>query len=175
MAYTIPKKSSANRGPFEYSYRRFDPIEHSTRIEPERPKEPVDEPTYLNDFLAPAKPTHFPVEADPNGKSAHEVGAKVDSGKNRAWLFTAGFANALSRVAEVTTKGAEKYTPNGWVEVPNAKERYMDAFARHMLYLGQGEVYDNGPGGTGCKHIAQMIWNLLAVLELEERNAQASK
>lgn len=108
-------------------------------------------------------------ETDPYGKDQNAPGAKVDAGKNRVWLCLGGFSNALEQVAKITTIGATKYTPNGWVTVPNAKERYMDAFGRHMLALGKGEVYDNGEGGTGGKHIAQMIWNLLAVLELEER------
>ena len=38
-----------------------------------------------------------------------------------------------------------------------------------MLAVGRGEKIDDGPGGTGCLHKAQMIWNLLASLELELR------
>jgi hypothetical protein len=109
-------------------------------------------------------------EKDPNGKSLNETGAKADHGKSRAWLCLAGFSRALEEVAKVTTVGANKYTPNGWCDVPDAENRYMDAFARHMLALGKGEVFDNGVGGTHTKHLAQMIWNLLAVLELQERN-----
>lgn len=109
------------------------------------------------------------VEQDPFGTNPNEPGAKLDSGKNRVWLFLAGFSRALNEVSEVTTKGAEKYTPNGWVNVPNGQERYMDAFGRHLIKYGSGEVYDTGPGGTGCHHKAQMIWNLLASLELELR------
>jgi hypothetical protein len=107
-------------------------------------------------------------ETDPNGKSLNSMGAKGDAGKDRTWLCLCGFSNALAEVAKVTTFGANKYTPNGWVDVPNAPDRYMDAFARHMLKLGSNEIMDRD---SGCKHIAQMIWNLLAVLELEERAA----
>jgi hypothetical protein len=111
-------------------------------------------------------------EKDPNGIGQHEPGAKLDSGKPRVWLCMAGFSRALMAVADVTTKGAAKYTPNGWISVPDGKERYMEGFARHALALGRGDVYDNGPGGTGCMHKAQMIWNLLASLELELREAE---
>jgi hypothetical protein len=106
-------------------------------------------------------------ESDPHGIGQHEAGAKVDAGKQLAWLFLSGFSKALGQVAEVTTQGARKYTPNGWKSVPDGSQRYMEAFGRHLFALGRGEVYDTGPGGTGCSHKAQMIWNLLASLELD--------
>lgn len=106
-------------------------------------------------------------ESDPNGIGQHEAGAKVDAGKQLAWLFLSGFSKALEQAAEVTTQGARKYTPNGWKSVPDGSQRYMEAFGRHLFALGRGEVYDTGPGGTGCSHKAQMIWNLLASLELD--------
>lgn len=112
-------------------------------------------------------------EHDPWGLSPQAPGAKLDAGKARVWLMMAGFARALYEVARVTTAGAAKYTPNGWMEVPEGKERYMDAFGRHALALGRGEVFDDGPNGTGCRHKAQMIWNLLASLELELREEAA--
>ena len=108
-------------------------------------------------------------EVDPHGMDAHAPGAKLDAGKLRPWLCISGFSRALEAVADVTTKGAVKYTPNGWAQVPEGQERYMEAFGRHLLALGRGEVMDNGPNGTGCYHKAQMAWNLLASLELELR------
>lgn len=111
-----------------------------------------------------------PIETDPTGRGAHAPGAKMDAGKPRVWLCVSGFSNALAAVADVTTKGAEKYAPNSWMSVPDGTERYMDGFARHALALGRGETHDTGSGGTGCLHKAQMIWNLLASLELEIRN-----
>lgn len=105
-------------------------------------------------------------ETDPNGVPQHAPGAKLDAGKLRVWLCIAGFSRALQTVADVTTKGAVKYTPNGWAQVENGSERYMDAFARHALTLGTGETVDRD---TQCLHKAQMIWNLLASLELDLR------
>jgi hypothetical protein len=106
-------------------------------------------------------------ELDPTGRDPHQPGAKLDAGKVLAWLCLSGFSNALYAVADVTTQGALKYTPNGWMDVPNGQDRYMEAFARHMLAYGRGEVFDTD---TGCHHKAQMVWNLLASLELEMRN-----
>lgn len=112
------------------------------------------------------------LEADPSGKPLNSLGAKADAGKPLPWLFFSGFANAMEEVAKVTTEGAKKYTPNGWATVEKGAERYMEAFARHMVKLGQGEIMDTGPGGIGTYHKAQMIWNLLASLELELRETK---
>lgn len=109
-------------------------------------------------------------EKDPHGKDPHEPGAKLDAGKVMPWLCITGFARAIAAVADVTTKGARKYTPNGWASVPNGRDRYMEAFARHQLALARGEEID---ADTGCLHKAQMAWNLLASLELELRDAGA--
>ncbi len=111
-------------------------------------------------------------ETDPHGIAQNELGAKLDAGKVRAWLFLSGFSRALQEVAKVTTVGAEKYTPNGWAHVVDGQDRYMDAFARHLFELGAGAIIDDGVGGTNCMHKAQMIWNLLASLELELRNTK---
>ena len=105
-------------------------------------------------------------ECDPHGVDAHTPGAKLDAGKYLPWLCMSGFAHALTAVADVTTKGARKYTKNGWVDVPDGEARYMESFARHTLALGRGEAVD---ADTGCLHKAQMIWNLMASLELELR------
>lgn len=108
-------------------------------------------------------------ESDPHGIHQNAPGAKLDAGKLMGWLFLSGFANALEDVAKVTTVGATKYTKNGWVLVQDGKNRYMDAFMRHAFAYGQGEIMDDGPNGTGCTHISQMIWNLLAAHELDIR------
>ena len=103
-------------------------------------------------------------EKDPNGRDPHQPGAKLDAGKQLAWLCISGFALALKEIAEVTTVGARKYTPDGWKSVPNGEDRYMQAFARHMLTHAKGETHDRD---TGCLHLAHMIWNLLAALQLK--------
>lgn len=110
------------------------------------------------------------VEFDPAGTDAHAPGAKLDGGKALPWLCISGFAHALAEVAEVTTRGARKYTPNGWMAVPDGETRYMDAALRHLLALGRGEGVDPD---TGCLHKAQVVWNLLASLELEIRGREA--
>lgn len=109
-------------------------------------------------------------EADPTGKDQHQPGAKVDAGKILPALVLGEFARALEAVVRVGTKGARKYTPRGWLEVPNGQERYAEAAFRHQLEVWKGNRLDDGEGGTGELHKAQVIWNLLAELELELRN-----
>lgn len=112
------------------------------------------------------------MELDPNGIDPHTPGAKLDDSKPLPWLCFSGFANALTEVADVTTKGAIKYTPNGWMHVANGESRYMEAFGRHLLALAKGELRDKD---TGCLHKAQMVWNLLASMELEMRSMKEAE
>ena len=115
-------------------------------------------------------------EKDPHGLDQNAPGAKLDSGKTMPWLCIAGFSRALEEVAKVTTLGARKYTPNGWASVPEGTTRYMEAFGRHLLKLGQGELKDTGPNGLGdVYHISQCIWNLLAAHELQLRDLDSQK
>lgn len=107
-------------------------------------------------------------ERDPNGIDQHAPGAKLDDGKILPWLVLGEFSHALTAVVDVGTKGARKYSPRGWVKVKDGQARYMEAFGRHLLALGRGEQIDQE---TGCLHKAQAIWNLMASLELELREA----
>lgn len=101
-------------------------------------------------------------QLDPNGLSQHQPGAKLDKGKLRQALVIDGFANALKAVGEVGTYGAEKYTANGWIDVPDGIARYKDALYRHLLSEGTDEE-------SGLEHLAHAAWNVLAVLELTIR------
>ena len=99
-------------------------------------------------------------EVDP-----HVPGAKLDHGKPRMGLMMRGFRNSLLEVAKVSTFGAKKYTPDGWVEVPDGIDRYFDAALRHLL---TSSVEDKDEE-SGYFHLAHAAWNILAVLELLTR------
>lgn len=103
-------------------------------------------------------------QSDPNGKAAHEPGAKLDSGKPLGALI-ADFGCALERVVDIGTYGANKYSRGGWQTVPEGRQRYMDAFYRHLL-ASHRECYDQE---SEHRHLHHALWNLLAVVELEER------
>lgn len=107
-------------------------------------------------------------ELDPNGKDAHEPGSKLDAGKNRLGLVLGGFCRSLQEVGKVGTFGANKYTDNGWLSVPNGQERYTDAMLRHYFKEVSGEEKDED---SNILHAAHLAWNALARLELMIRNS----
>lgn len=74
-----------------------------------------------------------------------------------------GFSRALQAVGEVGTYGANKYTDDRWVEVPNGGQRYTDAMLRHLLREAEGEACDPD---TELLHAAHTAWNALARLDL---------
>lgn len=106
-------------------------------------------------------------ERDPLGRDAHQAGAKLDAGKNRLGLVLLSFARALDAVGQVGTYGANKYTDNGWVDVPDGVNRYTDAMLRHLLKEAVGESHDPD---TDLLHAAHTAWNALARLDLMLRN-----
>lgn len=104
-----------------------------------------------------------PFESDPSGLDQHFPGAKVDAGKIRMSLVLDGFKRALTEVGRVGTFGANKYSDNGWMEVENGIARYRDAMYRHLFAT---DHYDDQ---SGLSHMAHAAWNMLAMLELMER------
>ena len=101
---------------------------------------------------------------------ATEAGVKHDHGKPRASLVVHGFARALLEVSAVATFGAEKYTANGWMSVPNGLDRYTDAMYRHLLAEAAGQQCD---AESGLVHAAHAAWCALARLELMLRDEEA--
>lgn len=108
-------------------------------------------------------------ESDPHGTNQHSPGAKLDAGKVRVGLVLGNFSRALWEVCRVGTFGANKYTDNGWLEVPDGKARYTDAGLRHYLKACMGESHDQD---SGIAHLAHEAWNTLARLELALRQAE---
>ncbi len=104
-------------------------------------------------------------ERDPHGKSPHQLGAKNDLGKPLPYLVLSNFLPALQEVIKVGTFGAQKYTPNGWKHVPDGNVRYYEAAMRHILDDMKDPM--SLDEDSKCYHLAQAIWNLLAVLTLE--------
>lgn len=102
-------------------------------------------------------------ESDPTGKDPHQPGAKLDAGKVEMGLILNGMPRALLQVARVATYGANKYTRDGWMSVPDGPRRYTDAMYRHLNAEARGEVHD---ADTQLEHAAHAAWNALARLEL---------
>ena len=113
-------------------------------------------------------------EEDPNGIKAGQPGAKLDSGKSpvtRGCLHY--FPRALTAVANLSNKGAKKYSWKGWETVPDGIHRYGDALGRHELQI-EDNFYKLDPD-TGELEVTAVAWNALARLELilreQEKNA----
>jgi hypothetical protein len=103
---------------------------------------------------------------DPTGRQPGDPGAKLDGAKIRPALVLGSFCRALAAVTEVGTFGARKYCDNGWIAVPDGRERYTDALLRRLLAEASGEALD---GDSGLLHDAHAAWNALARLELRLR------
>lgn len=102
-------------------------------------------------------------EQDPNGKSAKEMGSKLDAGKSPVFQgLLSYFPRACLAVADVSARGAAKYAWKGWESVPDGINRYSDALARHIVNEEIEGKYD----ADGFLHKAQIAWNAMASLEL---------
>jgi hypothetical protein len=115
-------------------------------------------------------------ESDPNGMKAGEKGAKLDAGKPAVWRGLLDyFPRACLAVADVSTRGAAKYSWKGWEAVKDGEARYGDALARHIVKESIDGPFDVGPGGLGPEvlHASQIAWNALARLELILRRLNA--
>ena len=105
------------------------------------------------------------LEKDPHGIAAGVPGAKLDAGKpavGRGCLHY--FPRALTAVAELSTKGAKKYSWKGWAEVPDGIHRYSDALARHELRIE--DDFTRRDPDTDVLEATAVAWNALARLEL---------
>ena len=73
----------------------------------------------------------------------------------------------IEEVVKVYTAGAEKYGENRWQNLPNGYQRYKAAMLRHLVEHEKGNIFDSE---TGSRHLAQMIWNGIAMLHASMQN-----
>lgn len=90
-------------------------------------------------------------------------GEKHDKGKLQYNLVP---TSAIKGLAEVLTFGAEKYAPNGWKEVENAKERYYAALQRHLFAWRDGEKLDSE---SKLPHLSHVLTNVAFLLEIDKK------
>lgn len=102
--------------------------------------------TPLNDIVAASQ-------------TATTGGRKFDGGKLQYGLLP---PNALEATVDILTFGAEKYEPDNWKWVPDAKRRYFDALQRHLWAWKKGEQNDQE---TGKNHLAHAMCCLMFLLE----------
>lgn len=113
-----------------------------------------------------------PVTAEPAVLDQHAPGAKLDQGKPQPALILRDMARALAAVVDIATAGAVKYTPGGWLAVPDGLNRYENAQLRHASLRHAGQERD---AESGSLHLAHEAWNALAKLELYLREQEKVK
>ena len=92
-------------------------------------------------------------------------GVKFDGAKLRWSLLP---LRAVEDVVKVLEFGAQKYAPDNWMKVPNARERYWDAAMRHLIEWKAGDKVD---GETGISHLAHAVCCLLFMLWFDKQDA----
>lgn len=71
----------------------------------------------------------------------------------------------IEDIVRVYHAGAKKYGPNNWQNLDNGINRYRAASQRHMMEYLRGNKIDEE---TGCYHLAQCAWNIIAMLYLDK-------
>lgn len=92
---------------------------------------------------------------------------KDDANKYHPSYILSQMPQALQKVFAVAEYGANKYSPNGWKEVPDGIERYKEALLRHVLAYAAGQMMDTE---SGHQHLAHAAWNCLALMQLAANN-----
>lgn len=92
-----------------------------------------------------------------------------DAGKPR-WSLVP--VRAMRAVLDVFEFGARKYAARSYLDVPNARERYVESLARHVADVVQA-VQERGPDAllapddeSGMPHLAHAGCDVLILLDL---------
>lgn len=94
-----------------------------------------------------------------------EVGVKYDEGKVQYSLIP---PYALQAVARNLTVGLKRYTVrDNWKQVPNARERYLDALMRHLESYRRGVKYDPESSVPDMHELSAVIANAMFLLEFD--------
>lgn len=68
-------------------------------------------------------------------------------------------------IVQVYHEGSKKYGANTWQGLEEGYNRYKAAMFRHLLLHEKGEIFDPE---TGCRHLAQVAWNAIAMLHISK-------
>ena len=94
------------------------------------------------------------------------LGMKFDKSKPRWSLLPLVAVEAVIGVLEY---GAQKYAPDNWRKVENARTRYYDAAMRHIHAWWGGDTIDQE---SGHHHLAHAICCLIFLLAVEIEEAE---
>jgi hypothetical protein len=87
-------------------------------------------------------------------------GIKYDSNKPRLAEMIISFREALTELCKVYEFGLNKYGKDNFRELDNGKNRYLNAFVRHMVAEKDNPIDEE----SGIRHSAHMAFNALAYL-----------
>jgi hypothetical protein len=62
------------------------------------------------------------------------------------------------------TYGAKKYSPDNWMHLDNARQRYFDAANRHLWQWFGGEERDEE---SGFHHLAHAMSSLMFIIQMD--------
>lgn len=108
---------------------------------------------------APYNPGYEGVSAKDLAKNKAPDGRKFDGDKLRYDLIP---PYAQEAMVQVLTFGAQKYAPDNWQLVPEAKRRYFAALERHLWAWKMGEQVDPE---SGIHHLAHAMCCLAFLYE----------
>lgn len=91
-------------------------------------------------------------------------GTKHDAGKAPWHLMP---WKAADQLVAVLGFGANKYGPENWRKVDNARDRYLSAAFRHLVAYARGEKVDPE---SKMPHLAHAMCSLAFMLEVDEEN-----
>lgn len=102
-----------------------------------------------------------------------KIGIKYDDKKPRIAEMLLDMREPLLELCKVWEYGANKYTPDNWKRVPDAKTRYTNAMLRHLL-AEEESLIDNE---SKLLHASHIVFNALARLyfTLQERQLKPSE
>lgn len=89
-----------------------------------------------------------------------DLGLRYNKGKTKFSLIPAHWTRVL---AQILTKGAEKYAPRNW-EKGLVHSEVLDSLYRHLDAFLSGERYDPE---TKCHHLGHVAWNALALMTFD--------
>lgn len=96
---------------------------------------------------------------DSGSKRTFDSGYQRDSNEGKA-RYDLIPIEALERIANIYPGGAKKYGENNWRLGANYSVFYESAL-RHLLRFGKGDIDED--------HLAQCVWNCLAILYFQEK------
>lgn len=95
---------------------------------------------------------------------------KYDGGKVPIYQgFIKYFPRAIEAVARVSAFGAQKYAWDGWEDVEDGFNRYMNAKCRHQIDAAKGEECASD---SKLLHLEHEAWGAMATLELYLREKE---